>query len=305
MAIETMEHSLVSKTVAGALLSPNVLVIATDQNGQLRYVSSLGEQHLGLDKYSTPKHNIWDFLAETDEIWPLLNSDQEIKNHKVHLKSQITESGILPLTLTVPKVERPFYQIKEHVLIFEVTPAMDLRMNHHESIQNLTNIIKGSQRLQNNDRVEDPEFWYKGIEKFATLVRESLQGSVEALVARKPKSHEYIDFSSLVQKAAQPLLDKISVELNNDFTGDFLGDSKAIQALVSRILSQVNSGKINLSTTEVPFSGVQLLFKVEEPNVLSKLNLESDVSLKACRASITLISKQIILIHLPYFDYNS
>jgi len=315
MAIDTMRHSMVSRNALNMFLSqfPGLMVIVTDSEGQIRFVSDLGEEQLKISKYEALKNNVKNYIVEHERIWKALGENDKIESLKIHLGDQEGTIDPIPAVLHIPRPKQKYFEVKEYVFVIQITQPMDLRLNSDKNIENLHLIIQGCERLLIDPDTPNLNEWIKGIQNFAWDVRESLQGSVEALVARKPANHALVNFTQLMDQVKSKA--DINILEGIEFKGDYFGNPDDISSLISSLITQLKSALSELNVIDVrvkgaDFMGVFIYFTILQegltlPDMLSSLRKELSDALGLCNASIDLINPFTLQLNLPYIQYNS
>ena len=161
--IEKMESSVVSMKSVNTMLSlmPEKIMIVTNTEGVIRFVSDMGEKLLGLKKNEFIGKSLYLLMDEHSQISEELKTKGEIKNKRINLITSNQEHKKLSAFLTIPKAYKDNTEIEE--IIYCITLDKDLLKDHenkytllqelHDKIAPLNTIINTTDLL--NKRVID------------------------------------------------------------------------------------------------------------------------------------------------------
>jgi hypothetical protein len=240
-------------------------VFITDTTGQIRFINALGEDLLGIDKYTASKKNLQEYLIEFKSVRSTFLKNGSVNEVDVHLHLPNAKQEILPVSLLVPASVQQGHELKELVFIMQVSKPIDLRMDAGKDIKKLQHIIGACNLLGKQSDEKEKKEMIEKIETAAWEVKESMQGKVHALSASKPENYNILDFKELLSKIVEDTGKQLPITATNNYSGHFFGDSQQILELLQttiQYLIQNDATRLDIEVKEAPYIGVFFLIQV-------------------------------------------
>ncbi len=235
--LEKLEGSVVSVKVVEALLvalgAEDMGILVTDENLQIRYANTQASEFIGIQ-------NLTSCDLKQLVVHPELLTAPSVGFIGIEFKEPF---GVIHVLFR--PAETKGAEIREYIFLLskqakvEKEAALKLYMETSSQVEILNRFIGGANYIKKNYQGNDENIGWIASEILdqAWQMKETLQGSLKALVKTLPEGHEPVLFAELIQQVADSFGTSAQIELTDNSTGAFIGDPVFLKDLLQNVVS--------------------------------------------------------------------